>query len=93
MTFSLGAAEKSTFLFQLLICGEVGEGNIELGALHIHIDTNEPLFLRQLHTCFDGIVKKIADDAAQINLRGFQLDGNMGIRNHRNTLGLCQRDF
>ena len=64
-----------------------------MGALHIHIDTNEPLFLRQLHTCFDGIVKKIADDAAQINLRGFQLDGNMGIRNHRNTLGLCQRDF
>ena len=70
MTIALGAAEQLTLLWHFLPGGKICEGNIELGVFHIHIYTDEALILWQLHAGLDGIVKEIADDAAQIDLRG-----------------------
>ena len=51
--------------------------------LHVHVNTNQALFRWELHACFNGIVKEIADDAAQVDFRDGQLHGDMGVRHHR----------
>ena len=68
MSVAFSAAEQFALLLHLLTGSKVGKGNVELGIFHIHIYTDYPLTRRELHARFDGIVKEIANDAAQINL-------------------------
>ena len=60
---------------------------------HIHIDPDEALVLRQLHAGLNGVVEEIAEDAAEIDLRGLQPDGDVGIRHYLDALCLCKGDF
>ena len=93
MALALGGAEAAAQLWQLLSGGEIGEGNVQLGVFHIHIDPDKPSFLRQGQAGLNGVVKEVADDAAQVNFRGLELHGDMGVGYHLNALGLCQGDL
>ena len=66
--FSLGGAEAAANFRELLSGGEVGKGDVELGILHVHVDPDQALLLRKLQAGFHGVVKEIAQDAAQIQL-------------------------
>jgi len=88
VAIALGGLEHLSYLLQLLGSGEVCERNVQLRTLHIHVHTDHALVLRQFLAGFDGIVKEIADDAAQVQLGHFQLYGDMGITLDGDTLGL-----
>lgn len=66
-------------LFQLLSGGEVCEGDIKLRALHVHVHADEPVLFRQGHACFNGIIEEIAENAAEIELRHFELYGDVRV--------------
>ena len=46
MPLALGAAEQPALLLHFLPGGKIGEGNVELGIFHIHIDPDAALALR-----------------------------------------------
>ena len=46
MADTLGGLEQRTHLFQLLCGGNVGERDLELSALHVHVHTDLPLVFR-----------------------------------------------
>ena len=73
----LGGPEPAVGLGQLLPGGEIGEGDIKLGPLHVHVHPDEPLVLRQCGTGIHGIIEKIAQDAAQVDFGCPQLHGNV----------------
>lgn len=60
------------------------------GCFHIHIDTDHPLLFRKCKACFDGIVKKIANDAAQVNFGHLELDRNVRIDMNIDILCTCR---
>ena len=93
MPLALGAAEQPSLLLHFLPGGKIGEGDVELGVFHIHIDPDEALILRQLHAGLNGVVEEIAEDAAEVNFRGLQPDGDVGIRRYLDALRLCKGDF
>ena len=93
MPLALGAAEQPALLLHFLPGGKIREGDVELGVFHIHIDPDQALVLRQPHTGLDGIVKEIAEDAAEVDLRGAQPDGNVRIGHDPYPLRLRQRNF
>ena len=93
MSFALGTAKQRSFLFHLLTGCKVGKGNIELCIFHIHIHTDQALVRRELHACLNGIIKEIPNDAAQINFRGLQLDGNVCICYDLNFFRFRKRDL
>ena len=81
MAFSFCAVKKFSLFFQLFTRSKIRKRDIELRIFHIHIDTDQPLLLRKLLAGLDGIVKKISQDTAEIDLRGFQFQRNMGVGN------------
>ena len=93
MPLALGAAEQPSLLLHFLPGGKIGEGDVELGIFHIHIDPDEALVLRQLHAGLNGVVEEIAEDAAEIDLRGLQPDGDVGIGRDLDALRLCKGDL
>ena len=88
MALALGGDKTARKLFLLFSCREIGEGDIELCALHIHIYPDEPLLLGQLRTGIHGVIKKVAQDAAEVKLTHFQFDRDMGIDLHRDISAL-----
>lgn len=84
---SLGAAEKFSHLGQFFPGSEVGHGNIELGVLHVHIDADTPLLRGQKHAGLNGVIKEIAQDAAQVQLGEAEPQGDVRVRRDRNALG------
>ena len=88
MALPLGGPDPAVGLRQLLPGGEIGEGDIELCALHIHIYPDEPLLLGQLRTGIHSVIKKVAQDAAEVKLTHFQFDRDMGIDLHRDISAL-----
>ena len=90
MSFSLGAAEQTALLFHLFSGSEIGEGEVQLRVFHVHVDPDQPFFLRQLHAGLDSVVKEVSDDAAQIDFRGFEPDRNMRVRDDLDVSGSGQ---
>ena len=64
MALALGGAEPAGDLGLFFGGGEVGKGNVQLGALHVHIHPDQPLLLRQSKAGLDGVVEKVSDNAA-----------------------------
>ena len=85
MPLALRGAEAPSGLFQLLSGGEVCEGDIKLRALHVHVHADEPVLFRQGHARFNGIIEEIAENAAEIELRHFELYGNVRVGLHRDA--------
>lgn len=52
---------------ELFLRGEICERDIEPAALHVHINTDEPVLRRKSHACIDCIVEQISENAAQVN--------------------------
>ena len=80
MIAALCAAEQTAQLRELFSGSEVGEGYVQLGVLHIHIDPDEALLRRQMLACFDGVIEQVADNAAQVQLGERQLHWDENIR-------------
>ena len=93
MTRALGGLKAAANLPKLFPGGKVGKGDVQLGALHVHVHPDQPLLLRQGEACLDGVVKEVADNAAQVYFRKLQLHGDVGVGVDRNALGFCQGDF
>ena len=65
----------------------------ERGPLHIHVHPDHPLFLRQGHACLHGVIEQVADDAAQVQLRHFQLHRDVSVHLRRDVPGTRKGNF
>lgn len=89
----LCGGEQPAHLFQLLPGGEIGEGDVELGVLDVHVHPDEPPLLGQVEAGLDGVVKEVAQNAAQVDLRRLQPHRDTGVRHHLDALGPGQGDL
>ena len=64
---------------ELFLRGEICKRDIEPAAIHVHINTDEPVLRRESHACIDCIVEQISENAAQVNFGYFKFHGNMCI--------------
>ena len=90
MALPLGGGEPPAHLFPLAAGGQVGKGDVQLAALHVHVNANHPLPFGQLLAGLDGVVKEVAQNHAQIQVRDGQLHRDVGVRPHGDALGLGQ---
>ena len=93
MSGSLGGGKPPPELVLFAGGGKVGKADVELGAFHVHVDADQALILRQGKACLDGIVKEIAQNDAEVQLRHAQFDRDVGVRLHRDLPRLCQGDL
>ena len=93
MALPLGGAKALAHLGKLARGGEVGEGDVELGALHVHIHPDEPLLGGQSQAGLHGVVKEVAQDDAQVQLGHGELHRDVGVHMHRDVPGLGQRNL
>lgn len=70
--------------------GEVGKGDVQLGALHIHVYPDQAPIFRQGQAGLDGVVKEVAENAAQVQLRHLQFHRDVGVHLDGDALGLGQ---
>ena len=58
----LGGGKAAAGLCQLPAGGEVGKGDVQLAALHVHVQADQPLAFGQLDAGLDGVVEEVAQD-------------------------------
>ena len=93
MALPLGGAESLSHLGKLTRGSKVGEGDVELGALHVHIHPDEPLLGGQGQAGLHGVVKEVAQDDAQVQLGHGEFHRDVGVHMHWDVPGLGQRNL
>ena len=93
MAWTFGGEETLSGSCKFFSCGEVGEGDVELGVFHVHVHSDKPFFFGQLQAGVYGIVEQVAEDNAQIQVRDGKLHRDEGSGADRDAFGLCKGYF